>query len=52
MSIVQGGPGLPVMLPAAYHYLTTHEYINQIVEDTDVPDPYVLDLLHKVLTFY
>ena len=48
MSIVQGGPGFPVMLPAAYQYLTTHEYIGQLVKDSDVPDPFVLELLSKV----
>ena len=48
MSIVQGGPGFPVMLPAAYHYLTTHDYIGQLVNDSDVPDPFVLELLTKV----
>ena len=51
MSIVQGGPGFPVMLPAAYHYLTTHEYIGQVMKDSDVPDPFVLELLTKVRTY-
>ena len=50
MSIVQGGPGFPIMLPAAYHYLTTREYIGQVVKDSDVPDPFVLELLTKVST--
>ena len=39
------------LLPAAYHYLTTQEYLGQIVEDSDVPDPYVYEILAKVLVF-
>ena len=50
MSIVQGGPGFPVMLPAAYHYLTTKEYIGQLVDDLDAPDPQMFELLYKVST--
>ena len=49
MSIVQGGPGFPVILLTAYHYLITHEYIGQLVKDSDVPDPFVLELLSKVM---
>ena len=41
MSIVQGGCGFPVLLPAAYHYLTTGEYLGQIVDDNVVPDPQI-----------
>ena len=51
MSIVQGGPGFPVMLPAAFNYLTTHQYIGQLVKDSDVPDPFVLELLSSTCTF-
>ena len=39
MCIVQGGPGFPMLHPAAYKYLTTGQYMGQIIEDSDVPDP-------------
>ena len=48
MSIVQGGSGFPVLHPAAYHYLTTGEYLGQIVEDRSVPDPMIRQLLQQV----
>ena len=48
MSIVQGGCGFPVLLPAAYHYLTTGEYLGQIVDDNVVPDPQIRHLLRQV----
>ena len=38
MSIVQGGSGFPVLLPAAYHYVTTGEYLGQVMDDGSVPD--------------
>ena len=46
MRIVKGGPGFPVILPAAHHYFTTHEHIGQLVKDADVPDLFVLELEH------
>ena len=48
MLIVQGGCGFPVLLPAAYHYLTTGEYLGQIVDDNVVPDPQIRHLLRQV----
>lgn len=48
MSIVQGGSGFPVLLPAAYHYLTTGEYLGQFVDDGSIPDPEIRQLLHQV----
>ena len=48
MSIVQGGSGFPVLHPAAYHYLTTGEYLGQVVDDGSVPDPQIQELLRQV----
>ncbi len=44
-SIVQGWPGLPVFLPAAYHYICAKENIKQ---SERVPDPLVRELLCQV----
>ena len=32
-SILQGGPGFPVSLPAAYNYIITGKYVGQISDD-------------------
>ncbi len=48
MSIVQGGSGFSTLHPAAYHYLTTGEYLGQVVDDGSVPDPQIQQLLHQV----
>ena len=48
MSIVQGGSGFPALHPAAYHYLTTGEYLGQVVDDGSVPDPQIQQLLRQV----
>ena len=44
----QSESGFPVMLPAAYHYMTMHKYIGQIVENADVLI-LVLELLRLVV---
>lgn len=47
-SIVQGGPGLPALLPAAYSYICKEEdYLTKLKE---IPDPMVATLLGKVRT--
>ena len=48
MSIVQGGPGLPVMLPAAYAYMCREEEYLSKLDCKDVPDPLVATLLDRV----
>ncbi len=45
-SIVQGGPGLPVFLPAAYHYICAKE--ENIKQSERVPDTLVRELLCQV----
>ncbi len=40
-SIVQGGPGFPVLHPVVYKYITTGEYLGLVVDDSDVPDPFI-----------
>ena len=44
-SIIQGGPGFPVLLPAVYNYICTGEYVDQIAE---VPIPDVNRVLDQV----
>lgn len=51
MSIVQENFGFTSLHPAAYHYLTTGEYLGQVVEDCDVPSPLIRQLLEKVCKF-
>lgn len=45
-SIIQGGPGLPVLLPAAYRYICYNDYRGE--EIGIVPDPFVRKLLDDV----
>ena len=47
VSILQGGPGFPVMLPAAYSYICKEDYVSKLA-DADVPDPLVATLLDQV----
>ncbi len=47
-SIVQGGPGFPVLHPVVYKYITTGEYLGLVVDDSDVPDPFIKQLLDQV----
>ena len=47
-STLQGGPGLPILLPAAYKYICTGDYINVIMDNDDVPDPEIRKLLNQV----
>ena len=49
-SIVQGGCMLPTFHPAVYHYLTSGEYLGQVIDDKDVPDPQVQMLLSSIYT--
>ena len=48
MSAMQGGPGFPVLLPAAYDYITTGQYHTLDLTDSDVPDHQVRSLLAEV----
>lgn len=50
-SIVQGGPGFPVLLPALYNYIVSGKYIGEVADDSDVPDPVIRQLL-KMVCFY
>lgn len=47
-SILQGGPGFPVLLPAAYNYIVTGKYVGQISNDSEVPDPLIRQLLNQI----
>lgn len=51
-SIVQGGPGFPVLAPHIYEYITTGDYLNASAGITirDFPDPEVRHLLAEVST--
>ena len=44
MSIVQGGPGLPILSPSVYECITTGRYPDQVL-DADVPHPEVQSLI-------
>jgi len=48
MSIVQGGPGLPIFHPSIYKYVSQGEYLGQVQEDNDIPYPEIRALLHLV----
>ena len=48
MSVLQGGPGLPVFSKHLYDYITNGEYLNLNIEISDVPEPGVRILLQKV----
>ena len=47
-SIVQGGPGFPVMLPAAYHYMSTEQILDHDIVKDDIPDPMISRLFEEV----
>ena len=49
MSIVQGGPGLPMLHPSIFHYIASNEYVSQVIDDEEVADPDVRSLLQKVI---
>ena len=46
-SIVQGGPGLPIFLPAVYHYLCFGKYSTEL-KTAEVPDLLIRNLLEQV----
>ena len=48
MSVLQGGPGLPVLSKHLYNYFTNGVYINLDIKNSEVPDPSVRALLEKV----
>ncbi len=48
MSIMQGGPGIPVPSPAFYMYWINGCYLDMDLKDDDVPDPAVRELLAQV----
>ena len=37
MSVVQGGPGFPVLTDATYHYITTGETTGLKISNEDLP---------------
>ena len=45
MSIVQGGPGFPVLHANVYNYIVTGKYIGVHTPDEDVANPTVVALL-------
>ena len=47
-SIIQGGNGFPVLLPVAYQYIVTGEYLRLDIPDDDIPDPFVKEILKQV----
>lgn len=49
MSALQGGFGLPLLLPHLYDYLTMGKYTNLNVQNEDVPEPHVRILLQRVI---
>ena len=49
MSILQGGPGLPILSHHVYTYMATKKYSNLKIEIKDVPDIGVQKLLNEVL---
>ena len=51
-SILQGGPGFPLLHPAAYSYICGEEYTDKFSDNADVPDPLVRDLLDRVSSLY
>ena len=48
MSVIQGGPGMPIFSPGIFEYLVTGQYLTRGVCDDDVPDPEVQTLLLEV----
>ena len=53
MSVLQGGPGLPILWPAAYHYLCSGLHIGPHRFSTiDIPDPLVRRMLELVIGLF
>ena len=48
ISVLQGGPGLPVFLKHFYNYLTNGEYLNLNIKIGDIPESGARTLLEKV----
>ena len=48
MSLMQGGPGFPVLSPHVYEYMSTQQYLDLNIKDDDIPDPLVRLLLTQV----
>ena len=48
MSIVQGGPGLPMLHPAVYQYMTTGKYLDVNMSVKGIPDAGVRILIDQV----
>ena len=51
MSVVQGGPGFPVLLPVVYDYIVKGQYSLHDIADTDIPDLEVQTLISEVCKF-
>lgn len=52
MSIVQGGPGLPILSPVVYDYISSGHYCPEKIVDSDVPNLDVQLLLAQVYMNY
>ena len=51
MSIIQGGPGFPVLSPPLFKYLSARNFHNGLeISNEDVPNDEVYVLLKKVFT--
>ena len=52
MSIIQGGPGFPVLSLPVYKYLCTRQFNGLAITNEDVPNDEVYRLLTKVYTYF
>ena len=48
MSVVQGGPGIPMLHPAVYQYMITGKYTDIDVSVKGIPDAGVRALIDQV----
>ena len=51
MSILNGGPGFPILHPALFNYIATGDYLDQHLATSDVPVPSVRMLLSEVCDY-
>ena len=52
MSILQGGPSLPIFSPVVYDYMSTNQYDPHRLSNKDVPERNVRHLLEQVRTIH
>ena len=48
ISITQGGPGLPVLIPAIYNYMTSGDIKSLKIEDEDIPNDTINEIVKQV----